>query len=77
MSVAEAVQLMVAAATLVTAFAGFLVALRTGAKVEQTHELVNGHSETLLRLSQDKGHSEGLADAAAARALETPDSAQV
>jgi hypothetical protein len=64
-------QLIVAVATLVTALGAFVVALRTGAKVEQTHDLVNGHSQQLLAVTRELGHSEGLGAAATARAAET------
>jgi len=60
MTPGEIASLIVATATLVTAIGGFVVALRTGSKVEATHELVNGHSEALTTLTGKAAYAEGL-----------------
>lgn len=72
MTVGEIAQLVVAVATLVTAVGGFVVAIRTGSKVEATHELVNGHSEALNSLTGKAAYAEGLLAGGALAAQEPP-----
>lgn len=58
-------QLLVAAATLVSAIAGLVVAVRTGAKVSATHDLVNGQSARLETFTSTAAHSAGVAEGVA------------
>lgn len=60
MSAAEAAQLLVAAATLVSSLAGLVIAVRTGSKTSATHDLVNGQSEALRAMSRAEGRATGV-----------------
>jgi hypothetical protein len=60
--VSEFAQICVAVATLVSSFAGLVVAVRTGQKASATHELVNGASEQMRVLREERGHAAGLAE---------------
>lgn len=60
MTTAEIAQLCVAAATLVSALAGLVVAIRTGTKVDATHTLVNGQSGALNALTGKAAYAEGV-----------------
>jgi hypothetical protein len=57
---AEIAQIILAAATLVTAIGGAAIAIRTGAKVEATHTLVNGQSGALTALTGKAAYAEGM-----------------
>lgn len=59
MTATEVSSLIVATATLLTAIGGLVVAIRTGAKVAATHELVNGQSHALNELTGKAAFAEG------------------
>jgi hypothetical protein len=54
--------LLVAAATLVSSLAGLVVAIRTGQKASATHAIVNGASEEIKGLREERGYRAGLAE---------------
>ena len=62
MNAGELAQLLVAAATLVSSLGALVVAIRTGQKASATHELVNGASEEMRVLREERGHAAGLAE---------------
>jgi hypothetical protein len=57
---AEVAQVILASATLLSALAGVVVALRTGSKVDATHTLVNGQSGVLNALTGKAAYAEGV-----------------
>jgi hypothetical protein len=59
-TVAELVQICVGLATLLSATASVILALRGHELAVKTHTLVNGQSETIQALREAKGHAEGL-----------------
>lgn len=59
-STSELAQILVALATLVSAIAGLVVAIRTGQKVAETHELVNGRTGLLLDATAASARSKGV-----------------
>lgn len=52
---------MLAAATLLTALGGVILAIRGQSVADKTHALVNGQSEQLNALREAKGRAEGVA----------------
>jgi hypothetical protein len=70
MTAGEIASLCVAAATLVSALAGLVVAVRTGAKVEATHTLVNGQSGALNALTGKAAYAEGVLAGSASQGAE-------
>jgi len=60
--VSDAADLLVALATLMSSLAALVVAIRTGQKASATHELVNGASEEMRVLREERGHAAGLAE---------------
>jgi hypothetical protein len=62
MSVGELATLLAAAASFLTAIAGLVVAVRTALRVEATHALVNGQSEAIGQLREDRGRARGVAE---------------
>ena len=60
MTPAELSTLLVAASTLLTSIAGLWVAIRSSAKQQATHDLVNGQSNRLESLARSQGVREGV-----------------
>jgi hypothetical protein len=72
MTPAEIIALVGALAAFVSSLAGLVVAIRTGVKVDSTHDLVNGQAGVMQVLSKQIGHAEGLAEGLAAQPTESP-----
>jgi hypothetical protein len=70
-------QILLAAATLVTALAGLVVAARGHAVASETKTLVNGQAEQLNTLREAKGRAEGVIAGAAAARLGAAPAAEV
>jgi hypothetical protein len=70
MTAESAAALVVACATLASALASLVVALRTGKKVSETHNLVNGQAQVVQALAEARGHAAGVIEGAAS---ERPD----
>lgn len=66
MTAAEITTLCVGVATLVSAVASLIVAIRGHELQAATHALVNGQSEGIQALREAKGHAEGLIEGAQA-----------
>lgn len=60
MTPGEVAAIILAAATLISSVAGLIVAVRSAAKAEVTHDLVNGQSAALLALQGKASHAEGV-----------------
>jgi hypothetical protein len=54
------VQVLIASATLISALASLVVAVRTGQKVGETHDLVNGRTSLLLDATAAAARSKGV-----------------
>lgn len=60
----EGAQLLVAAATLVSAIASFVMAWRGQMSSQKTHDLVNGQSEAWRAVREEQGRQIGLVQGA-------------
>lgn len=52
--------ILVATATLISALASLVVAVRTGQKVQATHDLVDGQTHALLEMTGRSSRAEGI-----------------
>ena len=60
MTAAELGALMLSGATLVSALASLIVAVRTNSLQHETHALVDGQSQGIQELREAKGRAEGM-----------------
>jgi hypothetical protein len=62
MTIPEVIALIAALTAAITSLANAYVSVRTSAKVDSTHLLVNGTATQINALSKSVGHAEGLAE---------------